>query len=232
VVFYVGLDLGQAADYTALGVLERKEPEKPEKGKPADATKDGAAVEQVTYELRHLERFQLGTSYPAVGDRVKELLDTAALAGKTCLVVDATGVGRPVVDLLHLAGLRPIGVVIHGGEQTLYDEKTGFLRAPKRELVSTAQVLLQTRRLRFAAEMPHVKTLVDELLKFEVKITEAGHDTYGAWREGAHDDLVFAVALACWIADRFGGPEERIRQREFRVVMDTVPSRGPGFLDP
>jgi hypothetical protein len=25
----------------------------------------------------------------------------------------------------------------------------------------------------------------------------AGRDTYGAWREGAHDDLVLSVALAC-----------------------------------
>jgi hypothetical protein len=212
-VFYVGLDLGQAADFTALGVLERKEPEQPEGAPPAQPN-----GQRPTYELRHLERFPLGTSYPAVGDRVKELLEAEALASRTALIVDATGVGRPVVDLLRLGGLNPIGVVIHGGEQTLRDERTGFLRAPKRELVSTAQVLLQTRRLRFAAEMPHVKTLVEELLKFEVKITEAGHDTYGSWREGAHDDLVFAVALACWIAERFGGAPQRPRLRPFRVL--------------
>jgi hypothetical protein len=44
--------------------------------------------------------------------------------------------------------------------------------------------------------------VVDELLRFEVKITEGGHDTYGAWRKGAHDDLVFALALATWWGDR------------------------------
>jgi hypothetical protein len=27
-------------------------------------------------------------------------------------------------------------------------------------------------------------------------------DSYGCWREGAHDDLVLAVALACWRAKR------------------------------
>jgi hypothetical protein len=31
-----------------------------------------------------------------------------------------------------------------------------------------------------------------------MKITAAGHHTYGAWREGAHDDELLAVALACW----------------------------------
>ena len=24
------------------------------------------------------------------------------------------------------------------------------------------------------------------------------HDSYGAWREGAHDDMVLAVAIAVW----------------------------------
>lgn len=80
----------------------------------------------------------------------------------------------------------------------------GFFHVPKRELVPSAQVLLQAGRLKFAAGLPEVKTLVDELLSFEVKITEAGSDTYGAWREGKHDDLVFAVTMAAWYAERLG----------------------------
>ena len=35
---------------------------------------------------------------------------------------------------------------------------------------------------------------------YQVKITLAGHEQYAVWREGTHDDLVFAVALACWNA--------------------------------
>ena len=30
----------------------------------------------------------------------------------------------------------------------------------------------------------------------------AGNEQYGVWREGKHDDLVFAVALACWASKR------------------------------
>ena len=74
-------------------------------------------------------------------------------------------------------------------------------------------MLLQGDRLKFAAGLPEVKTLVGELLSFEVRITEAGSDTYGAWREGAHDDLVFAVALAAWYAERYGLPERAQRVR-------------------
>jgi hypothetical protein len=35
-----------------------------------------------------------------------------------------------------------------------------------------------------------------------VKVTPAGNEQFGAWRQGEHDDLVFAVALACWAAKK------------------------------
>jgi hypothetical protein len=187
--YAIGLDLGQASDYTALTVVERLPPTPGESGA------------QSQHHLRHVERLPLGTPYPAVVEHVGSMLARPELEGRRSLIVDATGVGRPVVDLLRRANLQPVPVVVHGGNETTVDGN-GFRRVPKRELVSTAQVLLQSGRLKFAASMPLVKTLVDELLKFEVKITETGHDTYGAWREGAHDDLVFALALATWWGER------------------------------
>ena len=36
----------------------------------------------------------------------------------------------------------------------------------------------------------------------EVKQSASGREQFGAWREGEHDDLVFAVALAYWAAKR------------------------------
>jgi hypothetical protein len=35
-----------------------------------------------------------------------------------------------------------------------------------------------------------------------VKVTLSGREQYGVWREGQHDDLVLAVALACWGAKK------------------------------
>ncbi len=40
-----------------------------------------------------------------------------------------------------------------------------------------------------------------ELGTFTVRITEAGNESSEAWREKDHDDLVLAVALACWAAE-------------------------------
>ena len=182
--FLVGLDLGQAADYTALVVIERVEQQK---AKPH-------------FHVRHIQRFQLGTSYPVVVERVKSIITQKPLEGKAQLVVDATGVGAPVVDLLRQAGLSPVAIMITGGDTV--SQEPLVLRVPKRDLVSTLQILLQEGRLKVAESLPEASILVKELLTFQVKITASAHDVYGSWREGAHDDLVLAVALGAWAGEK------------------------------
>jgi hypothetical protein len=69
--------------------------------------------------------------------------------------------------------------------------------------VSVLQVLLQSGRLKFAEALPEVQAMVAELLAFKVKISTNGRDTYGNdWRENPHDDMVLALALASWNAER------------------------------
>jgi hypothetical protein len=78
---------------------------------------------------------------------------------------------------------------------------------PKRDLVSTIQVLLQTKRLKIPTLLPEAHILLEEMTNFQVKISLAGHDSYGAWRGGTHDDLLLAVALACWAAEKKALPK-------------------------
>jgi hypothetical protein len=190
--YFTGLDLGQAQDYTALAVLERTV--------VTDSTVQGRQVWH--YAVRHLERFPLGTAYTAVCTRVASLFAGPPLADST-LVVDQTGVGRPVIDLLRRsklrARLRP--VTITAGHKASPADGGGWL-VPKKELVSTLQVLLQARRLKVSPALAEAATLVRELVNFQVKVTAAAHETFGAWREGVHDDLVLAVAIAAWEAER------------------------------
>jgi hypothetical protein len=189
--FIAGLDLGQSQDFTALAILER-----------LDGALQNGKRQPAAYHLRHLERPRLGTPYPAIVARVKVLLDTPPLRGNATLVVDATGVGAPVIDLLRQAGLRPVAVTITGGD-TVSQDANGF-RVPKRDLVSALLVLFQSGRLKIAEGIPDAATLVQELLAFRVKIDpQTAHDSYAAWREGAHDDLVLAAALAAWYGERF-----------------------------
>jgi hypothetical protein len=178
----VGLDLGQVQDYTALAVVQRA------------GSKDPAV------QLRYLQRFQLATPYPTIVQRVAELMATPPLREQASLVVDRTGVGGAVVDLLTDAHLSPVAVTITAGHQVHRESKRHY-NIPKRELVGCLQVLLQTGRLKIASALPESEILVKELLNFQVKITAAAHDSYGVWREGAHDDLVLALALATWYGE-------------------------------
>ena len=217
----MGLDLGQARDYTALAIIEKVMPpagddagDVPfyEKKPPAFPPPVGGgaaepAKQEPQFHVRYLERFPLGTPYPDVVRRVtegkKEL--EASSGGTVPLVVDATGVGLPVVDLFKEAKLRPISVWIHGGETVSQEGRT--YRVPKRDLAGVLQVLFQSGRIKVARGLREAETLMRELQNFKVKINiQAGHDSYEAWREGDHDDLVLAVALACWYGLRRKGP--------------------------
>jgi hypothetical protein len=197
--FYVGLDLGQAADPSALAVLEQW-----------PATNPGCGP---TYACRHLQRWPLGTAYTAIVADLARLLAAPPLPDCT-LVVDATGCGRPVVDMIRQARLPAslIPVIITAGHALAYGAD-GY-HVPKRDLVSTLQVLLQPRRLQIAKALPEAATLERELLGFQVRLTSAGHETFAAGREGMHDDLVLALALAGWFAETLGCREKRFVDRE------------------
>ena len=216
--FYLGLDLGQAQDYSALTIVERFEQEirvdeyEDQRGlELAIATRtryrpQRGRVKRVEarYDVRYIHRFPLGTPYPAVVEHVRQLMHRRELRGPEggpTLVLDNTGVGRAVTDLFKVAELRPIAVTITGGNTVNFEG--GSYHSPKRDLVSQLSVLLQSGRLRIARELPHAETLRAELVNFRARIDPvSAHDSYGAWREGTHDDLVLAPAVAVWYAER------------------------------
>jgi hypothetical protein len=92
-------------------------------------------------------------------------------------------------------------VTITAGHEVTLSE-AGRFRVPKKELVGVLQVLLPARRLRIAQSLPEAAILAKELETFQVKITEAANETFGAWREGQHDDLVLACGLAAWAGEK------------------------------
>jgi hypothetical protein len=202
---YIGLDLGQAQDFSALCVIECTRTVTSQYNLPdwGDEVKTTTEVDQL--HCIHLQRWQLRTSYPAIVADVVEMingLDAERTKIKPILAVDATGVGAPVVDLFKRerinAQLLPIQII--GGSNV--STENGMTRVPKRDLVSVVQVGLQNKKLKIAESLELAVTLSQELQNFKVKITDAANDVYGAWREGTHDDLVLAVALAVWKANQ------------------------------
>jgi hypothetical protein len=190
--YFAGLDLGQSADYSAFIILERR----------------GFSPQTYMFDCRYLHRWQLKTPYPKiVSDSVRwmgsESLNKGAHS-QTTLAVDKTGVGAPIVDLFKREKMRArlVPILITGGDSVSRDGDT--VRVPKRNLVSSVSVALQTGKLKFSEELPLTETLKNELKNFRAKISDSGHDSYGAgseWRVGNNDDLVLSLAMALFCAN-------------------------------
>lgn len=171
-----------------------------------------APIYEMHFMVRRVQRLPIDTSYPQIAAEIARLV--AELNGPRFreyrtprIYCDATGLGTPVVDLLkqHLLGrdyvLRP--VVFTAGQRVT---RTGAgWGVPKAALVSRLQVLLE-QGLIHLGESPEAKALGDELRDFRQWITDSAQITAGA-KAGSHDDLVVALALACF--DRERGPEIR-----------------------
>src|SRR5919112_2106252 len=210
--YYVGLDLGQSADYTALAVVQSVK----ERG--------GAGKLGTFLHLRHLERYPLRTPYTTIADGVEALMRSQALNAdehdaargrvakpKVELLVDKTGVGRGVTDILKERGLRFTGVVIHGGESA--HRSDGAYHVPKKDLVAALEVPFDAERLRVAEGLVLWDVLKEELQSFRRKQNpKTSHVSFEHWRESDHDDLVLAAALACW------GATGRRGRRTLRVI--------------
>jgi hypothetical protein len=136
-----------------------------------------------------------------VVERIVRITDRVrAMTGERPEVyVDSTGVGGPVVDLLRE---RVQSGVIVPVTFTARDRRTeswedGYLRVSlgKARMVSKFQAMLGSGRL----HLPRTReagVLTKDLLDYELRVEEDGHEKAGAFKVGTHDDLVTALGLA------------------------------------
>ena len=194
-MYVVGVDLGQKRDHTAIVMVE-----KPYRH-PLLSTQDE------TLTVRLAERLPLGISYPRMVEVVKFVVGMGMRLGYVpgqvaCkVVVDATGVGRPVVDALKDAGLgcQVTAVTITGGDKQNYRRGGGSsMNVPKQDLISQLLLALEEGDLKIASRMKEAGTLKRELLDVRMSRRENGTFRIGAEEYGQHDDMVIALALAVW----------------------------------
>jgi hypothetical protein len=198
--YIVGNDLGQKKDPSAV-VVVRQTP------------KGGINY----YDLMDLYRWPVPLpSYTNVVSDINKVLSAPPLAGDSVLAVDQTGVGRAVVDLYRYSGVpAPLEAITITSGTTAGRDENGDHRVPKKDLVAVMEVVFGQGRLRIAKQMPLVDVLLNELRTFAVKITAAGNETFAAWREGQHDDLVLSLACAIWVGENC-----------FCGAWDTTPTPG------
>jgi hypothetical protein len=166
------IDLGQAKDYTALAICE-----------------DDGEVWTIT----SLGRLPLGTRYPAVVERI--VARVARLPRPAYLMVDATGVGRPVVDMLRAAGAKP----------TRSRSRTGGALRAKRRGMERAQGAPDGAHGDGHGSVPphdHLRQMMGRIFAGEARnfvrtVNKLGHGTFRG-RRRSPDDIILAVALAVW----------------------------------
>ncbi len=216
--YVVSVDLGQQADPSAVAVLEVSTRQDAVDAQYTDPPGELASLVKLAWfqggvdggvlypgaavrvDVRHLERLPLKLDYTVQVEHIVALLRRPPLVGAS-LVLDATGCGRPVLNMFRRR-LRVTGVTITAGDRETRDpDEYRDFRVAKSLLVSHMQAALHGETLRIAKGLPDARALVEEMADFRATIGESGYTAFSA-RSGAHDDLVMAVAVGCWWAHR------------------------------
>lgn len=191
----IGVDLGSLRDHTAITVNE--------KGVIA-------GTDMVCHSIRFAHRLPQGLPYPAIVHGICQIYDwlirLPPLPQPPILAVDATGLGKPVTDLLVAQCLDPVPVTLTAASDWSHDGHGG-IRLPKSVMVSTFNVALQEHRLRIASGIPILPVLRQELAGYRVRLKNTGAESFGNSAAFAqHDDLVISSCLSVFVAEVLSAP--------------------------
>ena len=196
-----GLDLGLRFDHTAFAVVEKLE-------KVAGDFDDVPPTYH--YNVVDLYRWPIHpwVGYRKIIDQLGARLHRLENLLEAPLYYDVTGPGRQVIPILTHAWqegtvgyTKPHAITITGAQIS-----TRGGHVAKLDLVTFASRLIDEKRLKIHGDLEFTDILRNELEHYEMKPSKTGDMLYEAGRQGKHDDLVFAVMMALFYAQRTQGP--------------------------
>jgi hypothetical protein len=190
--YHLGVDLGQANDPSAFSIIEDKQLPLPE----YDAGGHQLLGER-QLAVVHLERLE-GRDYTMIARFVSAMTKRAPLASRVSTVLDGTGVGRGLTDMIREHGVVFVPVTITGGGNQSRGDN-GYWNVSKLVLLSELAAHLESGRLRIV-QSDMGRQLIAELQSFEVDFTASGTMKVDFKGKDFHGDLVIATALALWSA--------------------------------
>ncbi len=197
--FYIGVDLGQRRDHSAVAILESRLTSLRERDRitfqPLTERKCG---------LVHVDRIPLRTSFLRVVEKLFGMLTSEQLRhSEVVLAVDATGVGGGVFETVEkmvsaarqarTAWLNLAGVVFTSSGKESWDGLR--VHVPKNELLGGLLLAMEKGELLLNPKKPWRAELLREL---DGMRRVMGETTVRWTSVEKHDDLVMALALAQW----------------------------------
>jgi len=211
--YICSVDLAKKRDYTTIQIYKQsmdfiKHPLETRRPDVAVAFLD--LVYQVKMQaVRYTEQSKI----------IRDLLNRVKLLENTQLLVDGTGVGEPVIDIMREDGMTPIAIVFTGGESvnpvyaefdSLFGKKSGSIRGiqvlkeicvPKNDLVHAGVLVMEQGRLRLARNLAHEEDFKRQLTAFKGKVNEKTKRVkYENENNNIHDDFVVTYLMASWWA--------------------------------
>lgn len=184
---FLGIDVGKRQDHTAIVAVEVHLTRSVDRDRYT-----GAHTVQAHLVVRYAESLPLGTDHLDLPARLRSIM--ASLPGpykQVHTVIDATGESTLVEVLRRDRSLQKVPltpVTITGGMQASH-LPGGYEGIPRPDLLTRLRTAFGTEKLKLPSPTPGLAELERELIAFR----SDGH-------QAEHDDLVFALALAVWVA--------------------------------
>jgi phage FluMu gp28-like protein len=134
-------------------------------------------VEEDTVLLTHLHQFPLNTSYSEV---IGHLIKANQKLCFEKVLVDQTGVGEPILEEIRNQGIDCV-------------EGVKFTIETKEELLSGLKIVMEQGRL----ALPYNRALCTQINEQQYSYSKSGHLQF-SHPPNSHDDMLWALALACY----------------------------------
>lgn len=182
--FIISLDPAQLRDWSALCAVDMQYQ---------------AEKKRFGYDLVAMNRKQ-GLPYDQIVDWVAKTLKRPEFNRERPpeFVLDATGVGVAVRDMMAAKGIRPKAVTITVGEA--YSRVGSQIHIGKARLIGTFLGAFDAGKVRVNPNMPIWPALEREMLSFRAEMSAQGRAKFEA-EQGEHDDMLFALAMAVWYGE-------------------------------
>lgn len=194
------------------------------------------------YEIVLIDKF-VNTKYTDLVRNVCALSGHRDLKNNSELLVDGTGVGEAVIDIMREQYLTPIPIVFTGGGDVhekyadfgsvFSNKQSGKMRGaqvlkeicvPRDDLVMAGQVVSQQGRIGIVPTLKFAEDFRRQLMGFKGDPNKVAKKMkYEAESDDVHDDLIVCYLMGAWYFTRHRKTDEQVLQGSQQKISDWSP---------